>query len=69
MEQNNELTNQNNKREESKKLLPSDFYTEGDRVIFTESFHIKRGSCCGNFCRHCPYNPKHTKGTISLRKK
>jgi 2-iminoacetate synthase ThiH len=58
----------NNKREEPNKLLPSHYYMEGDRVIFTEEFHIKRGTCCGNYCRHCAYEPKHTKGTISLRK-
>jgi hypothetical protein len=58
----------NNKREGSKKLLPSDYYMEGDRLIFTEEFHIRRGSCCGNYCRHCPYDPKHNRGSISLRK-
>ncbi len=58
----------NNQREGSKNLLPSDYYMEGDRLIFTEEFHIRRGSCCGNYCRHCPYDPKHTRGSISLRK-
>ncbi|GAQ79005.1 hypothetical protein KFL_000220360 [Klebsormidium nitens] len=24
-------------------------------VVFTEESHFKRGSCCGNRCRHCPY--------------
>lgn len=24
-------------------------------VVFTEEAHYKRGSCCGNRCRHCPY--------------
>jgi hypothetical protein len=42
-----------------------DYYVDGDRVIFTASFHIRRGQCCGNGCRHCPYTPKHTKGTIT----
>lgn len=27
--------------------------------VFTEHFLEKRGSCCGNGCRHCPYDPKH----------
>ena len=58
----------NSQREGSKKLLPSDYYMEGDRLIFTAQFHIRRGSCCGNYCRHCPYDPKHTRGIISLRK-
>jgi 2-iminoacetate synthase ThiH len=42
---------------------------EGERVIFTSFFHIKRGQCCGNGCRHCPYTPKHTKGKITLQEK
>jgi 2-iminoacetate synthase ThiH len=44
-----------------------DYYMEGERVIFTSFFHIKRGQCCGNGCRHCPYTPKHTKGKITLQ--
>ena len=23
--------------------------------VFTELFHLQRGKCCGNQCRHCPY--------------
>jgi diphthamide synthase (EF-2-diphthine--ammonia ligase) len=23
--------------------------------VFTEIFHLRRGSCCGAGCRHCPY--------------
>lgn len=43
-----------------------DYYIEGERIIFTAAFHIKRGSCCGNGCRHCPYEPKYKKGNINL---
>lgn len=43
-----------------------DFYMEGERVIFTALFHIQRGQCCGNRCRHCPYTPKHKKGKVEL---
>lgn len=38
-----------------------DYYMEGGFKVYTESFHIKRGWCCGNGCRHCPYFPKHKK--------
>lgn len=50
---------------ESNKQLKAgiDYYVEGERVIFTPLFHLKRGSCCGNGCRHCPYTPKHKKGS------
>lgn len=42
---------------------------DGDRVVFTALFHIQRGSCCGNGCRHCPYDPKHKKGKVVMSKK
>lgn len=45
--------------------IGKDYYMDGDRVIFTASFHIRRGQCCGNGCRHCPYIPKNTKGTTN----
>lgn len=33
-----------------------DFYlNELKQVVFTEKYHLKRGSCCGSGCRHCPY--------------
>lgn len=24
--------------------------------VFTADFHRKRGKCCGNMCRHCPFD-------------
>lgn len=44
------------------------YYLEGERVVFTALFHLKRGQCCGSGCRHCPYDPKHKKGGIIPRK-
>lgn len=35
-----------------------DFYIENGFVVFTESYHLKRGSCCKSGCRHCPYGFK-----------
>ncbi len=35
----------------------------------TEQFHLERGQCCGNGCRHCPYDPKYKKGTINIKDK
>jgi biotin synthase-like enzyme len=46
-----------------------DYYIEGKRIIFTALAHIKRGQCCGNMCRHCPFSPKHTKGKVVLAEK
>ena len=45
------------------------YYMDGERVVFTALFHIQRGQCCGNGCRHCPYDPKHKKGRVVLAKK
>jgi hypothetical protein len=42
-------------------LGPADYYTDTlGRMVFTEQFHLRRGTCCGNDCRHCPYekNPE-----------
>lgn len=33
-----------------------DFYVDDKGfVVFTEAFLKKRGFCCNNGCRHCPY--------------
>ena len=24
-------------------------------LVFTEQYHRKRGYCCGNRCKHCPF--------------
>jgi Family of unknown function (DUF5522) len=32
-----------------------DFYYENGLLVFTEAYHRKRGYCCPNGCRHCPY--------------
>lgn len=31
------------------------YFNEKGLLVFTEAYHIKRGYCCGNKCRHCPY--------------
>lgn len=53
-------------RESKAKELPKtdklihdiDFYPENGKVVFTAWYHLKRGSCCANNCRHCPYGYK-----------
>ncbi|UZR98722.1 DUF5522 domain-containing protein [Chondrinema litorale] len=32
-----------------------DYYFENGFLVFTESYHKKRGYCCKSGCRHCPY--------------
>jgi hypothetical protein len=35
--------------------VEKDFYWENGLMVFTKSYHLKRGYCCGSGCRHCPY--------------
>lgn len=32
------------------------YYMENGFMVFTQKYHLARGSCCGNACRHCPYD-------------
>ena len=32
-----------------------DFYFEHGYTVFTEKYHLEKGHCCGNGCRHCPF--------------
>lgn len=32
-----------------------DYTVEDGLLVFTAAYHLKRGYCCGNGCRHCPY--------------
>lgn len=45
------------------------YYYEEGKKVFTEEFHKQRGSCCGSFCRHCPFDPKYTRGITNLSNK
>ena len=49
------------------KLQQTDFYWENGKMVMTESYHKRRGSCCGSGCLHCPYEPKHQKGNTTLK--
>ncbi|MGH2667018.1 DUF5522 domain-containing protein [Flavobacterium sp.] len=32
-----------------------DYYIENGNYVFKSWYHLKRGFCCKNGCRHCPY--------------
>ena len=32
------------------------YYNAQGYMVLTEKFLRERGSCCGNGCRHCPYD-------------
>ncbi len=48
-----------------------DFYYDTDGlIVLTEKYHREKGYCCGQACRHCPYNyenvPEPKKSAILL---
>lgn len=44
------------KNEKQIKLIEGeDYYFENGLMVLTSRFLLKRGYCCGNGCRHCPY--------------
>jgi hypothetical protein len=49
-----------------------DFYfNEDGLMVLTRKYHLERGFCCGNGCRHCPYqfdNVPEPKKTELLKK-
>jgi hypothetical protein len=32
------------------------YYNEQGYIVLTAQFHLNKGYCCGNGCKHCPYN-------------
>jgi len=46
-----------------------DYYLEKGAIVLTERYLKKRKKCCSSGCRHCPYDPIHTKGSTKLREK
>jgi len=45
------------------------YYLEEGRVVFTTLYLSERGFCCGNGCRHCPYEPRAIKNNTILENK
>jgi Family of unknown function (DUF5522)/Cysteine-rich CWC len=44
-----------------------DFYLDDNgNVVFTSAYHLKRGTCCENGCRHCPYQRINASGGEDL---
>ena len=31
------------------------YYNENGFIVLTAKYHLDRGHCCGNGCKHCPY--------------
>ena len=32
-----------------------DYYLENGLMVLTAAYHLRRGYCCDQGCRHCPY--------------
>ena len=47
-------------------LHPKNFYVENGKYVFTKEYHLERGYCCGNGCKHCPFFPAHKKGNTNI---
>jgi hypothetical protein len=40
----------------SARLTTEDFYLDtSGLMVFTEAYHLRRGTCCDSGCRHCPF--------------
>ena len=47
---------ENETAKQSQKLVEGiDYYFDKGLMVLTSHFLTKRGYCCGNGCRHCPY--------------
>jgi len=52
---------ENESQETSKFVEGVDYYFENGLMVLTARFLLKRGYCCGNGCRHCPYSKEEKK--------
>ena len=41
-----------------------DYYLDHGLMVLTAGYHLRRGYCCEQGCRHCPYSeePKENSG-------
>ena len=46
-----------------KELEDGDYYYSAEGyIVFTAQYLLKRGYCCQNGCKHCPYGFNKSKG-------
>ena len=45
------------------------YLSEKGYRVFTEKYHLKRGFCCTNDCKHCPYGFDKKTNTVNKTKK
>ena len=44
-----------------------DYYFEDGLMVLTAGFLRKRGYCCGNGCRHCPYSTEERERALKKK--
>lgn len=44
------------------------FSNENGLIVFNEAYLLKRGYCCGNGCRHCPFDYKNVVDDVKRNK-
>ena len=48
------------------------YFNEDGLVVLTEKYHREKGYCCGNGCKHCPYEfinvPEPKRSELLLQK-
>ncbi|MBK8499543.1 MAG: hypothetical protein IPL52_12205 [Flavobacteriales bacterium] len=55
-QENNGSVEQDEQRFERSGLQEGDYYFSPEGyLVFTEQYHLRRGYCCGNRCKHCPF--------------
>lgn len=49
------------------------YYNEDGLMVLTEKYHLERGYCCGNGCKHCPFDyinvPEPKRSELSAQRK
>ena len=43
------------------------YYNENNFLVFTEKYHLQRGYCCGNGCKHCPYKLENVRKVLKSK--
>jgi hypothetical protein len=52
---------ENRQSPKNERLVESvDYYFENGLMVLTAHFLKRRGYCCGNGCRHCPYETERS---------
>jgi hypothetical protein len=44
------------------------YFNEAGLMVFTEVYHLKRGTCCKNKCKHCPWGYGKDKNKPEVKK-